>query len=202
MEDKIADQKKWFKVWTTLLMDSHIRNEDIGMFARLGCAIAFRGINGKLVTTNQALHSLLQIKPGDPIPQSFLDDFNVRIHQNGNDKITVTFLNWYKYQVDNSADRVAKHRRNVTRNVTVEEESRVEKIRKDKIREEVIPDSEFLNRLKNTFSYVDLDHEIAKMQIWLTTPKGKGRKLTRRFMLNWLGKIDKPLKEEDRYANL
>ncbi|OHB72971.1 MAG: hypothetical protein A2W17_03550 [Planctomycetes bacterium RBG_16_41_13] len=136
--DKIATQKKWFKVWTTLLMDTYISNNEIGMFTRLGCAIAFRGINGKLVTTNQALQQLLQIPTNENIPQSFIDNFNVQIHQNGNDKISVTFKNWYKLQVDNSVDRVAKHRLNVTRNVTMQDKIRIDKKRLDKIREDKI----------------------------------------------------------------
>lgn len=132
-EEKIADQKKWFKVWTTLLMDTHIPNNELGMFTRLGCAIAFRGLNGKLVTTKQSLHSILSIPAEKEIPQSFLDNFNVQIQLNGNDKITVTFKNWYKFQVDNSIERVAKHRQNVTRNVTIQDKIRLDK---KKIRKE------------------------------------------------------------------
>ena len=31
------------------------------------------------------------------------------------------------------------------------------------------------------------------MRIWLLTPKGKGRSLNSKFILNWLNKIEKPL---------
>ncbi len=161
-EDKIADQKKWFKVWTTLLMDTHIPNEDIGMFTRLGCAIAFRGINGKLVTTNQALHSMLQIPHDKQLPQSFLDNFNVQIHENGNDKISVTLKNWYKYQVDNSSMRVKHFRKNVTRNVTMQDKIRVDKKRREKKEDKDIPNA-FLKVWQN---YPNKQGKQKALQIW------------------------------------
>ncbi len=163
-DEKIADQKKWFKVWTTLLMDTHIPNEELGMFTRLGCAIAFRGLNGKLVTTKQSLHSFLLIPHNQNIPQSFLDNFNVQIHENGNDKVTVTFKNWYKFQIDNSALRVAIHRKNVTRNVT-----RQDKIREDKIREE--KEKKIYSPSDDVITVINYLNQQAKTSYKVTTKK-------------------------------
>ncbi|MGP0594202.1 hypothetical protein ACTRXD_16915 [Nitrospira sp. T9] len=40
------------------------------------------------------------------------------------------------------------------------------------------------------YSGVDLQRELEKMKVWLTLPKAKGRKLTMKFALAWLNKID------------
>jgi hypothetical protein len=54
-------------------------------------------------------------------------------------------------------------------------------------------DKEFLLSLKELYPYTDINQELNKMKAWLMTPKGRGRQLNRRFIVNWLGKIDKPI---------
>ena len=58
-----------------------------------------------------------------------------------------------------------------------------------------LTDDEFINKLKSNPAYkgIDIDREIGKMQAWLETPRGKGRKLTRGFVVNWLNKVDAPM---------
>lgn len=58
-----------------------------------------------------------------------------------------------------------------------------------------LADEEFLTQLRATGAYngIDLDAELRKMRAWLLTPKGRGRKLTRQFAVNWLNRVDKPL---------
>jgi hypothetical protein len=55
--------------------------------------------------------------------------------------------------------------------------------------------TDYVNNLKTNAAYagIDIDREVGKMQAWLDTPRGRGRKLTRGFILNWLNKIDAPL---------
>ncbi len=57
-------------------------------------------------------------------------------------------------------------------------------------------DVEFLNSLKANpaYAHINLEVERGKMQAWLALPKNKGRKLTQRFILNWLNKIDPPIR--------
>ena len=49
---------------------------------------------------------------------------------------------------------------------------------------------DFLQELKKTYDWVDVDGEIQKMELWIS--KNKGRRLTQKFAMNWLNKIDKP----------
>lgn len=48
-----------------------------------------------------------------------------------------------------------------------------------------------------TYAHVQIDRELGKMRQWLALPANKGRQLTRRFALNWLNKIEPPLRESN-----
>jgi hypothetical protein len=54
---------------------------------------------------------------------------------------------------------------------------------------------EFLKSLRENPAYksIDIDRELAKMDAWLQTPKGKRRQKTKGFILNWLNRIDTPI---------
>jgi hypothetical protein len=58
-----------------------------------------------------------------------------------------------------------------------------------------ITDSEFFESLKSDplYAHVNFESEFEKMRRWLALPNHAGRKLTRRFVLNWINKIDAPL---------
>jgi hypothetical protein len=56
-------------------------------------------------------------------------------------------------------------------------------------------DDEFIAELKKNPAYngIDIDREIGKMRAWLTTPRGRSRKFTRTFVVNWLNRVDVPM---------
>ena len=59
-------------------------------------------------------------------------------------------------------------------------------------------DEDFLNQLRKNPAYagLDLDRELAKMDAWLLTPKGRRRKKTRGFIVNWLNRVDIPVQKK------
>ncbi len=62
----------------------------------------------------------------------------------------------------------------------------------------ILSDEEFLSSLKNKFTWVDFDTTMVRLDAWLLA--NPGRKKTRRFIVGWLNKIEKPLqinKNED-----
>lgn len=69
----------------------------------------------------------------------------------------------------------------------------IDKERKKKTKPLDLSDSEFLESLKTNpvYKHVDLNHEFQKMDIWITN--NPGRKKTRRFIVNWLNKIERPV---------
>ena len=58
-----------------------------------------------------------------------------------------------------------------------------------------LPDRDFWDQLKANPAYagIDLDRESAKMDAWLSLPPHKHRKKTKKFIVNWLNKIDVPV---------
>lgn len=94
-----------------MVVDMEIR----GRWVTLGALVAHNGENGKLVIKNSMLAHLLHVTDDVTILQQKIHELpNVNYTYSGNGTCTVTFANWHKYQVDSSAERVAKYRRSVT----------------------------------------------------------------------------------------
>lgn len=63
-----------------------------------------------------------------------------------------------------------------------------------KKRSVVLSDDQFLAQLAKLYPGLDVAAELRKMDAWLLTPKGRGRKKTRAFVVNWLNKCDPPMR--------
>lgn len=131
----MAEQKRWFKVWTSILSNARFDTERpegiewLGRFLWLAAYAAVHGKNGHVgiphVTLERKLRaSLAQIRTDSVFK-------NVNFSPSKCDgEISVTFKNWHKYQIDSSVDRTARWRQNVT------EQKRREEIRREEIRRE------------------------------------------------------------------
>lgn len=124
----MADNKRWFKVWTDLIGDFFLEEmplEDVGRFALLGCLIAKKGDNGSYTVSGDVLRKIMGLENGEDNMHRlnpFLEHFNVEIKDLGNDTYDVSFKNWRKFQVDSTGyERLKKHRdrKSETANVTV-----------------------------------------------------------------------------------
>lgn len=98
-------------------------------------------------------------------------------------ELTVTWRNWVKYQEDTTQARRGKESRSKRRG----EEN------KNKKRSSRPLDDEFLAKLKGSPAYagIDIDRELARMDNWLLA--NPDRQKTRRFVVGWLNKIDRPM---------
>lgn len=56
---------------------------------------------------------------------------------------------------------------------------------------EKLSDEDFLKSLKELYKWINVDCEIDRMKAWLLTRPG--RQLSRKFIVNWLNRIEKPL---------
>lgn len=106
----MADQKRWFKVWTSLPMDmDNIPDELIGKWTRLGCRTALIG-NAGVVFFDSWKHVAEFLKVPVSRAKSTLKRLPSVVFEEGekcNGKVTVTFRKWRFYQEDRtSADRV------------------------------------------------------------------------------------------------
>lgn len=99
----MADNKRWFKVWTSLLIDmitQDISLEDVGRFTVLGLLVCKKSNRGTLMITPETKKLFLKC---EHLPEKFISDFNLISEQNDNDgSETVRFKNWNKYQKDST----------------------------------------------------------------------------------------------------
>lgn len=130
----MADGKQWFKVWASILIDpgmEDLHNQDIGIWTRLGALVAAHGEKGTIKISLPQFLKRTHLTTADNVTIqakiNTLKTINCDIVV-CNESVTVTFKKWHKYQVDNSTERVAKYRQNVT----VQEEKRREEKRRDK----------------------------------------------------------------------
>jgi phage replication O-like protein O len=66
-------------------------------------------------------------------------------------------------------------------------------------------DEEFWKQVREIYTWVDIDFQVQKMKGYQLTPKGRSWKMTRRSVIGWLNRIDKPLEtpnEGDPYSHL
>lgn len=154
----MADNLRWFKVWTSITDDPdflEMELEDIGRWVLLGAYIGKHGEKGKLKLSEKALCQLLRCTDVNVTITKIHNVLKQRDISNAVD--IVTFKNWHKYQVDSSAERVAKFRQNVT----MQEENK----NKKRIRREETIKEENKKRIYGEYKHVKLtDDEYQKLK--------------------------------------
>jgi len=63
-----------------------------------------------------------------------------------------------------------------------------------------VTDEEFLSELRPLYPHLDIEAEMRRATAWLLTPKARGRKLTRQFLVNWLNRADAPIMKDESQA--
>ena len=58
-----------------------------------------------------------------------------------------------------------------------------------------LTDEEFIQKLKENPAYkeIDIDQELGKIDAWLLTPRGAGKKKSRQRIVNWLNRVERPI---------
>jgi hypothetical protein len=200
----MADNKRWFKVWTSILSDPGLQViplEDWGRWIKLMALTAMHGENGNVTVPVTYLQQQLCIKDlmCVALPNIEIESDDVTV--------TVTIKNWAKYQAfSESYERVQKFREK-QKAVTVTNVTNPlpDKIRRDKKRIEKKLLKDILSEHEKTFcdAYpgINLQNETAKAQAWLdSNPKNKKSNL-KRFLNNWFNRAQEninrfPAKED------
>ena len=197
----MADNKQWFKVWTSILTDPGFESmdwESIGRWLFLGAFTAQHGNNGILKVSKTTLAKRLICNVSEI--ENIIKKLPNIEYSNCNDTVTLHFINWGKYQTTSSSyERVKRFR--MKQRVTLScngDKKREEKKRKEEKITQNTPDN-FLEKLKENPAYngIDIDRELSKMDAWFLTPRGIGRKKTKKFIVNWLNKIDVALPTQE-----
>ena len=67
-----------------------------------------------------------------------------------------------------------------------------------------LTDEEFVQSLKSNPAYtgIDIDRELGRLDAWLLTPRGRGKRKTRRRIFNWLNNVEIEVKTPTREERL
>jgi hypothetical protein len=125
----MADQLRWFKVWTSAATDADLRALSLENFARwvlFGLYVREHGDQGSLTLSRPAVEVVLRLRIRSRTPQQsrwsclikLLKTFPNMTVKGDDDTVTVTFDNWRKYQEETSWQRMREYRqrRNADRN--------------------------------------------------------------------------------------
>lgn len=134
----MADNGVWFKLWCAADDDTDLDNLDIsdyGRWCKFGTYTKRHGDAGvvRIVAPARTLCTKLQVANFDELEGAIRRFPHVKVCQKSVTNAFVTLIcewsNWYKYQVDNSTDRVRRHRKRVTIKKRRDEKRRDEKRR-------------------------------------------------------------------------
>lgn len=132
----MADQLRWFKVWTSIISDDDFdpvragNLNGLGRMCMLGAYTALHGRKGIVKIMQDTLLRLLQAHNLDELRHDIaLKNVSFEEGKNHHGKITVTWDKWIKYQLDSTQAQ----RQQTSRSKRREEERREEEIRQDKI---------------------------------------------------------------------
>jgi len=210
--------RRWVKVWHEILTDPEFQNLSLEQQARYYNLLVYVSAHGdkgiiEIPLPARYLCHLFQSANNDDLIVHLNELLPLGIIVVcDNAKISVTISGWSKYQVDSTSYERQKRFRE-GKSVTPKDKDKEEDKEKDKEKDKtlVVPvaknrgngkqpslsDAEFIDTLKASSAYkgINIDRELSRMDMWLLTPKGKGRKKTRRFIVNWLNKIDVSIAE-------
>lgn len=119
----MADNGRWFKLWTSALNDPHLNDlsiDDFGRWCKLGAFIKEQGNAGSITIAppSRLLLAIMQCDDYDLMIAKFSQFPNVKITSsnvtedvtNKNVTHSITLKNWHKYQIDSSIERTRKYR--------------------------------------------------------------------------------------------
>lgn len=105
----MADQKKWFKVWASIIHDAkfqNIRLEDIGAWTLLGALMCEQGTNGKIQIIPPATITLALFRcetiENLIMTLNRLPNVSITPPSKDNGSFTVIISKWFTYQVDST----------------------------------------------------------------------------------------------------
>jgi len=214
----MADQKRWFKVWTSILLDPAMNSMDLadmGRWVRLGALAAAVGEHGRLVfpAGGDGLIMALRVPDLASAKCALLRLPHVSFEEGTNDngEFTVIISNWYKYQEDATGYERLKRSRSKRREDKEKTKRRKETLSLALSQPELKIPPSILTALDQTVQlgqvprlrtigywqaniratngHVEYAQEILKAEAWLmANPSRAPRKDLARFLNNWLSR--------------
>lgn len=221
----MADLKRWFKVWTTILEDPHFQElslEDIGRWVLLGAMTASVGSAGRLEVpgSGRRLCEALRVPDLEAVKTMIQRLPSVVIEEgtNRNGGPSVTWQNWTHFQEDSTRAERAKASRSKRRGeekrgekkripppssppVTFHIPARIEEALKRSPRLGAVPrllTPDFWQAQVRANAGVNFGEEILKAEAWLAAnPTRAPKKDLARFLHTWLSRAERPPETEE-----
>jgi hypothetical protein len=201
----MADQGKWFKLWTTAAHDPDLCNLSLDDFARwtlFGCYLKTHGNEGAIILKSPAvaIQHLFRLTSFEDVIKTlrkFPSCLVIEKQENYDTCetiVNVSWKNWHKYQGDVSTTRTQDFR-DRERSKKRREEKRGEQKRREVKTPSISPpqtDDEWLDDLQKELAYKHLNIlvEYSKAVNWY---KANRKKLTRKKFVNWINRQDSPM---------
>lgn len=195
----MADQKRWFKVWNSILTDPSFLDlpvSVIGHWTLLGSLLSLHGENGQITLTDLSLRNILRIdnETTTEMALSCIPNVQMKRLESDNGKISVIMKNWSKYQLDSTGyERLKKFRKAHNDNGAREEKRREEKDKKREYKEYAeIEVKKCIEENKEIFlkAYpaINIESESQKALSWLISNPQNKKKAIKRFLNNWFSR--------------
>ena len=176
-----------------------------GAWIRICCKLWWSNDKGRLTRDLGQWSKILRIKDNEcERILNYIEKWKIGdVSSNGNGEITIVSRRMVSDDKDrlNNAKRQERFREKHKNNGSVtppshrsssSSSSSTTNIKEKKyIKKVILSDEEFLTSLKEKFTWIDFDEVMVKMDAWLLTKPG--RKKTRRFIVSWLNRIEKPI---------
>jgi len=165
---------KWIKLYTKLLND----DEWFDLDPR----------HAKVLVMLWLLASEDQLLEGN-LPPIKKIAFRLRISESSLESILSGLSHWVEQPASNQLANCYQ-----SASLETETETETETEKSIPLRATVVKDEFFIELKKNpAYAHIDMERENGKMDAWLALPANRNRIKTRKFVLNWLNKIEAPL---------
>jgi hypothetical protein len=193
----MADQKRWWKLWCSMLTDDDIMRLDPAdrwRWVALGAYIKQHGERGKVVISRHSptIAAIFGVDDPDIYPIILrMPNVTVEEGKSVNGKLTVTFHNWHKYQEDSTAsERVtrlrSKRRGEENKN---KRENKIVTHRFSSL-QTALENPDLRAALTPAFPGVSWEREGQKMLAWVAANPHRTKKDWPRFINSWLAKAN------------
>jgi phage replication O-like protein O len=98
-------------------------------------------------------------------------------------KITLSKKIKSSLKKDNASLSLLRHTKETTTKETIQKKARTV----------LMADEKFWKEVREIYTWVDIHREIQKMKGYMLTPKGKRWRMTQQRVIEWLGRIDRPI---------
>lgn len=152
---------------------------------------------GQLISGRHSLSDRTNINESKIYRLLELFEHEQLIEQQKNNRYSiVTILNYNDYQPNEQHNEQPVNNQRTTSEQPVNTPKALRSIKNTL--KNVVTDEDFFKTIQKTYTWVDINQELTKMDGWLLSRPG--RKKTRRFIINWLNKVEKPYEQQNTPA--